>query len=47
MTAAASWTVPCVFYAELYGPFDVHYVDTAGNEIPDAEALRRAKKSPR
>jgi gentisate 1,2-dioxygenase len=40
-------TVPCVFYAELYSPFDVHYVDTAGNEIPDAEALRGAKKSPR
>lgn len=40
-------TVPCVFYAERYGPFDVHYVDSAGNEIPEAEALRGAKKSPR
>ncbi len=40
-------TVPCVFYVELYGPFDVHYVDAAGKEIPDAEALRGAKKSAR
>ncbi len=38
-------TVSCVFYVELYGPFDVHYVDAAGKEIPDAEALRGAKRS--
>ncbi len=42
-----SGTVPCVFYAELYGPFDVHYVDAAGRDIADAEALRGAKKSAR
>jgi len=37
-------TASCVFYVELYGPFDVHYVDAAENGIPDAEALRGAKK---
>ena len=36
---------PCLFYAELYAPFDVHYVDAAGKDIPDTEALRGAKKS--
>ena len=36
---------PCLFYAELYAPFDVHYVDAAGKDIPEAEALRGAKKS--
>ena len=38
-------TTPCVFFVELYGPFDVHYVDTAGKEIPPEEALRNAKKA--
>ena len=36
---------PCLLYAELYAPFDVHYVDAAGKDIPEAEALRGAKKS--
>jgi len=36
---------PCLFYAELYAPFDVHYVDASGKNIPEAEALRGAKKS--
>ena len=35
----------CTLYVELYGPFDVHYVDAAGKDIPEAEALRGAKKS--
>jgi quercetin dioxygenase-like cupin family protein len=36
---------PCLFYAELYAPFDVHYVDASGKNVPEAEALRGAKKS--
>ena len=36
---------PCIFYVELYGPFDVHYVDAAGTEVPVEQALRGAKKS--
>jgi quercetin dioxygenase-like cupin family protein len=38
-------TAPCIFYVELYGPFDVHYVDLAGKEVPTEQALRGAKKS--
>jgi quercetin dioxygenase-like cupin family protein len=36
---------PCLFYAELYAPFDVHYLDATGKDIPEAEALRGTKKS--
>ena len=36
---------PCTLYVELYGPFDVHYVDASGQDIPEAEALRGAKKA--
>ena len=32
--------VPCTFFVELYGPFDVHYVDGSGKEIPTEEALK-------
>ena len=36
---------PCTFFVELYGPFDVHYVDAAGKEIPVEEALKASAKA--
>jgi quercetin dioxygenase-like cupin family protein len=34
----------CVFYLMTDGPFDIHYVDSDGNEIPAEQALRRPAK---
>ena len=30
----------CVFYVYADGPFDIHYVDAQGNEIPATQALQ-------
>jgi quercetin dioxygenase-like cupin family protein len=38
-------SAPCTFFVELYGPFDVHYVDSAGKEIPMEEALKPSAKA--
>lgn len=35
----------CAFFAYLYTPFDVHYVDDAGKEIPQEAALKGMKKA--
>ena len=35
----------CVFYLISDGPFDIHYVDIDGKEIPAEQALRRPPKS--
>jgi quercetin dioxygenase-like cupin family protein len=34
---------PCTFFAYSDGPFDIHYVDEAGREIPADEALKTSK----
>ena len=34
----------CVFYLISDGPFDIHYVDSDGKEIPAEQALRRPPK---
>ena len=34
----------CAFFAYLYSPFDVHYVDEAGKEIAQEVALKGKKK---
>ena len=34
----------CAFFAYLYSPFDVHYADETGKEIPQEEALKGKKK---
>jgi quercetin dioxygenase-like cupin family protein len=36
--------VPCAFFAYLYSPFDVHYVDSTGAEISQEVALKGLKK---
>lgn len=38
-------TASCAFFAYLYSPFDVHYVDEAGKEIPQDQALKGLKKA--
>lgn len=42
-----SGSASCTFFAELYSPFDVHYVDKAGKEIPPEDALQGTAKSRR
>jgi quercetin dioxygenase-like cupin family protein len=36
----------CSFFISADGPFDIHYVDDAGNEIPPEQALPKAKAKP-
>lgn len=38
-------TTRCTFFVVSDGPFDLHYVDEAGNEIPAEQALKTAKKT--
>jgi len=38
---------PCSFFLRSDGPFDIHYVDQKGNEIPPAQALGEATRSSR
>jgi quercetin dioxygenase-like cupin family protein len=33
---------PCLFYVYSDGPFDIHYVNAQGDEIPAAEALAQS-----
>jgi quercetin dioxygenase-like cupin family protein len=42
--AKCSGTKPCVAIFILDGPFDIHYVDKSGSEIPAAQALAEAEK---
>lgn len=35
----------CLLYVHSDGPFDIHYVDAKGNEIPPADALKMGKPS--
>jgi quercetin dioxygenase-like cupin family protein len=37
-------TATCIFYDVLDGPFDIHYVDKDGNEIPTAQLLKKLPK---
>jgi quercetin dioxygenase-like cupin family protein len=39
-------TAACSFFINADGPFDIHYVDDAGNEIPPEQALPKAKARP-
>jgi quercetin dioxygenase-like cupin family protein len=39
-------TAACSFFISADGPFDIHYVDDAGNEIPPEQALPKAKAKP-
>ena len=32
---------PCSFFLRSDGPFDIHYVDQNGNEIPPEQALKK------
>jgi quercetin dioxygenase-like cupin family protein len=36
----------CLFYNNVNGAFDIHYVDKSGNEIPTAQALEAVKEKP-
>jgi quercetin dioxygenase-like cupin family protein len=36
----------CSFFISANGPFDIHYVDDAGNEIPPEQALPKPKAKP-
>jgi quercetin dioxygenase-like cupin family protein len=37
----------CMFFLRSDGPFDIHYVDASGKEIPLEEALKSAPAPPR
>jgi len=37
---------PCTVFLSSDGPFDLHYVDKAGNEIPPEQALADVNKPP-
>jgi len=39
-------TTACSFFVNADGPFDIHYVDDAGNEIPAEKVLPRPKAAP-
>jgi hypothetical protein len=39
-------TAACSFFLSADGPFDIHYVDEAGNEIPMDKALPKPKAKP-
>jgi hypothetical protein len=42
-------TTNCLFFNSIEGPFDIHYIDKAGKEIPPEQALKTAspaKKTP-
>ena len=39
-----SGSKPCAAIVSLDGPFDIHYVDKSGAEIPAAQALAEAEK---
>jgi quercetin dioxygenase-like cupin family protein len=41
-----SCTAACSFFLSADGPFDIHYVDDAGNEITPEQALPKAKAKP-
>jgi len=41
-----SCTATCSFFLSADGPFDIHYVDDAGNEIPPEQALPKVKARP-
>jgi quercetin dioxygenase-like cupin family protein len=36
----------CAFFLATDGAFDIHYVDTSGNEIPPEDALKAKPKAP-
>jgi len=36
---------PCSFFLHSDGPFDIHYVDQNGTEIPTDQALHRQRKA--
>jgi quercetin dioxygenase-like cupin family protein len=36
---------PCSFYLSVDAPFDIHYVDAAGKEIPSEQALAKVNKN--
>ncbi|MHB8540880.1 MAG: cupin domain-containing protein [Candidatus Acidiferrales bacterium] len=38
-------TVPCTVFLQSSGAFDIHYVDSAGKEIPLSEAVKPAVKA--
>jgi len=33
-------SVACTFFVQIDAPFDIHYVDDSGNEIPSEQALK-------
>jgi len=41
----ATCTTACEFYIVTDGPFDIHYVDPSGNEIPPDQAIAAKKKT--
>lgn len=49
--AKCAGTKPCTFFIELDAPFDMHYVDKAGNEITPEKAIgtlnKDVKKTPK